>query len=117
GLGRGAPRTAEEALLCELVAKLLVLERVGPDDNFFYLGGDSIGAIRLVSLARERGLTLLHRDVFAKPVLGDLARTARWEAAEGSTAERPARLARPEREATWPLTPLQQGLLYHTQLT
>ena len=52
-----APSTPEEILLCELVAELLGLERVGLADNFFHLGGDSISSIRLVSRARERGLS------------------------------------------------------------
>ncbi len=77
GLAAGyvAPNTPEEIVLCELVAELLDLERVGLGDNFFHLGGDSISSIRLVSSARERGLSITPRDVFLHPVLGDLAHT------------------------------------------
>ncbi|RPI41317.1 MAG: methyltransferase, partial [Betaproteobacteria bacterium] len=69
-----APRTADEIVLCELVADLLAIPRAGLGDNFFHLGGDSISSIRLVSRARERGLTFTPRDVFQHPVLGKLAR-------------------------------------------
>ena len=40
------------------------LERVGIDDNFFALGGDSIISIQLVSRARQAGLIITPRAVF-----------------------------------------------------
>ncbi|WP_052707349.1 non-ribosomal peptide synthetase [Streptomyces rubellomurinus] len=70
------PRTERERVLCELVADALGLPGVGPDDNFFDLGGDSIIAIRLVSTARERGLVLRTRDVFAGKTPAALAEAA-----------------------------------------
>jgi amino acid adenylation domain-containing protein len=73
-----APGTPEEILLCELVAELLGLERVGLADNFFHLGGHSLLATRLAAQIRvrlERELPI--RAVFDSPVLGDLARALR----------------------------------------
>jgi amino acid adenylation domain-containing protein/non-ribosomal peptide synthase protein (TIGR01720 family) len=125
-----APTRPEETLLCDLVAGLLRVERVGLADNFFHLGGDSIGAIRLVGLARDRGLGLTPQDVFLHPVLGDLARVAGRAPAAGRAAAddgrgplvalEPAEIERlgarhPDLEAVWPLTPLQEGLLFHAQ--
>jgi yersiniabactin nonribosomal peptide synthetase len=40
-------------LLCELWAQVLGLEQVGPRENFFVLGGDSILATRIVARLRE----------------------------------------------------------------
>ncbi|MFI9550703.1 amino acid adenylation domain-containing protein [Nonomuraea endophytica] len=56
--------TAAEQRLCGLFREVLALERVGPDDGFFALGGDSIAAIRLVGRARAAGLRFTARDVF-----------------------------------------------------
>jgi nonribosomal peptide synthetase DhbF len=61
---RRAPRTSQEELLCALFAETLGLPRVGIEDNFFALGGDSISSIELVSRARQAGLLITPRDIF-----------------------------------------------------
>ncbi|HLP57220.1 MAG TPA: amino acid adenylation domain-containing protein, partial [Candidatus Deferrimicrobium sp.] len=48
------PRNKEETLLVEIWQEVLELERVGIDDNFFNVGGDSIKAIRLSSAINSR---------------------------------------------------------------
>ncbi|CAE6968493.1 amino acid adenylation domain-containing protein [Paraburkholderia domus] len=69
-----APTTAEETLLCDLVANLFGVERVGLADNFFHLGGHSLLAIRLAAQVRSRlGRELPVHAVFETPILGDLA--------------------------------------------
>ncbi|NOT27406.1 MAG: amino acid adenylation domain-containing protein, partial [Acidobacteria bacterium] len=76
GLAAGfvAPVTHEETVLCELVANLLGLERVGTADHFFLLGGHSLMATRLAAQIRARlGRELPLRLIFESPVLGDLA--------------------------------------------
>ncbi|NYD51276.1 amino acid adenylation domain-containing protein/non-ribosomal peptide synthase protein (TIGR01720 family) [Actinomadura luteofluorescens] len=72
-----APRTPEEETLARLFAEVLGLERVGADDGFFDLGGDSIIAIQLVSRARQSGLVITPRDVFQHQTVEELAATAR----------------------------------------
>jgi nonribosomal peptide synthetase DhbF len=47
-----APRTPQEETLCRLFADLLALPRVGIDENFFELGGDSLLATRLSARVR-----------------------------------------------------------------
>ncbi|WP_049576268.1 non-ribosomal peptide synthetase, partial [Streptomyces sp. SBT349] len=71
-----APRTPDEELLCRLVAEALGLPRVGVDDDFFTLGGDSIAAIQLVAAARHAGLTFATRDVFRCRTVEALAAAA-----------------------------------------
>ncbi|WP_240660334.1 non-ribosomal peptide synthetase [Streptomyces sp. WAC 01529] len=58
------PRTETERILCDLFAEMLRLERVGADDGFFELGGDSISSMQLVSRARRAGLVMTPRHVF-----------------------------------------------------
>ncbi|MCK9878251.1 amino acid adenylation domain-containing protein, partial [Frankia sp. Ag45/Mut15] len=83
GTGRAAGSTTE-ALLCELVAGLLGVSDVGPDDSFFALGGDSIVSIQLVARARRAGLRISPVDVFEQRTLGELATVA-----EAKTAANP----------------------------
>jgi amino acid adenylation domain-containing protein/non-ribosomal peptide synthase protein (TIGR01720 family) len=71
-----APRNATETLLCELFANVLALDRVGVDERFFTLGGDSIMAIQLVSRARRAGLQLTPRDIFEHQTVEALAAVA-----------------------------------------
>ncbi|ROV92122.1 hypothetical protein VSDG_07569 [Cytospora chrysosperma] len=48
-------------------------DAIGPDDNFFALGGDSLAAMRLVSVCRERGLELTVTSTFSHPTLSGMA--------------------------------------------
>ncbi|MFD8076232.1 non-ribosomal peptide synthase/polyketide synthase [Streptomyces sp. NPDC059718] len=118
-----APRTPREERMCELVAAVLGLERVGADDDFFTLGGDSIVAMQLVVRARAAGLTITPRDVFRHKTPAGLAAvavdTVREDPADGTEllpgltdAER-AELPGAGSAELLPLTPLQAGLLFH----
>ncbi|OQD78770.1 hypothetical protein PENANT_c082G03126 [Penicillium antarcticum] len=48
-------------------------ETIGPDDNFFRLGGDSIAAMRLAATACEHSIRLGVSEIFVHPKLSDLA--------------------------------------------
>jgi amino acid adenylation domain-containing protein/non-ribosomal peptide synthase protein (TIGR01720 family) len=71
------PRSPQEEILCALFAEVLKVPRVGLDDNFFHLGGDSIISIQLVSRARKAGLKLTPREVFERQTVEALARAAK----------------------------------------
>jgi amino acid adenylation domain-containing protein len=76
GAASRPPRTARERALCELFAGVLGAERVGIDDSFFDLGGDSIISIQLASRARKAGLVITPRDVFTHKTVASLAAAA-----------------------------------------
>ncbi len=112
--GDALPATPREETLAGVFADVLGLDRVGAEDDFFALGGDSIVAMRLVSRARAAGLQLTPRDVFRfRSVRGLAAVTS-----EASDDERSVAFFTPEERAEFadpilPVTPLQAGLLFH----
>uniref|UniRef100_UPI001C5E6209 non-ribosomal peptide synthetase n=1 Tax=Nonomuraea guangzhouensis TaxID=1291555 RepID=UPI001C5E6209 len=67
--------TARERALCEIFARVLGVEEVGAEEDFFALGGDSIVAIGVVRQARHAGLVVRARDLFAHPTPAALAAT------------------------------------------
>jgi aryl carrier-like protein/nitroreductase len=67
------PRTAVERLLADIWREQLGVERVGINDNFFALGGDSIQAIQVLLRAREAGVVLSARQLFESPTIARLA--------------------------------------------
>ncbi|KID94297.1 non-ribosomal peptide synthetase, partial [Metarhizium majus ARSEF 297] len=71
---RRAPTNDSEKLMQGLWAEVLNMEpdNISIDDSFFRIGGDSIGAMKLVGLARKTGLPLAVKDVFKYPVMRDL---------------------------------------------
>uniref|UniRef100_UPI001300287E non-ribosomal peptide synthetase n=1 Tax=Streptomyces triticisoli TaxID=2182797 RepID=UPI001300287E len=69
-------RTPEERLLADAFTEVLGTARVGLDDDFFSLGGDSISAMRVVALARAGGLGLTARTVFECRTVAALAAVA-----------------------------------------
>ncbi|WP_425301841.1 amino acid adenylation domain-containing protein, partial [Nocardia wallacei] len=71
-----AARTPAEQAIAEVVGEILGLDRVGLDDGFFALGGDSIMSIQLVSRARARGVEFTPRDVFGFRTVEALAAVA-----------------------------------------
>ncbi|WP_231122603.1 phosphopantetheine-binding protein, partial [Mycobacterium colombiense] len=69
-----APQTETEKIVAAVFAEVLGLDRVGVDDSFFDLGGDSLSAMRLIA-AVNTGLDadLSVRAVFEAPTVAQLA--------------------------------------------
>ncbi|MFI2612906.1 amino acid adenylation domain-containing protein, partial [Kitasatospora sp. NPDC018616] len=68
-----APATETERLLADIWATALGVERVGRDDSFFALGGDSIMVLPVISAARRAGLAVSLRTLYESETLGELA--------------------------------------------
>ena len=66
---------------------MLGLERVGVDDSFFDLGGDSILSMQVVARARAAGVLCRPRDVFVEQTVARLARVAGVADGEGGVVD------------------------------
>ncbi|AUX48983.1 hypothetical protein SOCE26_105280 [Sorangium cellulosum] len=102
-----APSSDAERRMAALWAEVLRIERVGVDDNFFALGGDSLLAIAFVERAREAGFDVTPRQLFQHQTITRLV-------AARAPADRPAidREGETGDEAgERPLTPLQRWYL------
>src|SRR5206468_9231548 len=71
-----APRTAAERVLCDLFAEILGLDRVGADDSFLELGGDSILSMQLAARARRADVVFGAKDVFERKTPAGIAAIA-----------------------------------------
>ena len=71
-----APASPTEEILAGIYAQVLGLERVGVDESFFELGGDSILSMQVVARARAAGVLCRPRDIFVEQTVARLARVA-----------------------------------------
>ncbi|WP_437819707.1 amino acid adenylation domain-containing protein [Sorangium sp. So ce1078] len=120
-----APRTGTEQALAEIWSLVLRADRVGIDDNFFTLGGDSIRSIRVQAHAARRGLHFTPTQLFDNPTVRSLAA---WLDANGRGAAAGVAPLAPfallqdadrarlpaDAEDAFPLTELQLGVLAHS---
>jgi len=68
------PRTPNEERLAEIWAKVLGVERVGVQDNFFDVGGDSLSAVRMMAETEQvTGVTVPLRLLFQQGTIEKLA--------------------------------------------
>ncbi|MPY44748.1 amino acid adenylation domain-containing protein, partial [Streptomyces phyllanthi] len=80
-----APRNEVERVLAEAFARALGVDRVGIDENFFELGGDSIIGIQVVARARSLGVGVSVAQLFDFQTVGSLAGVA--EAGVGAVGD------------------------------
>ena len=103
-VGHAVPRTPQEEVLARIWAEVLGLERVGIDQNFFELGGDSILSIQVIARANQMGLRLTPKQLFQAPTVAALAAEAANAAAEVATPTAEQGIV----EGDVPLTPIQR---------
>jgi amino acid adenylation domain-containing protein len=80
-----SPSTETEKSLAMLWSRILHIETelIGVDDSFFRLGGDSVGAMRLVAMARsELGIVLNVADIFGHPTIQEMSSNAKVQVAQ-----------------------------------
>ena len=69
-----APATPTEKILAGIYAQVLGVERVGIDDSFFDLGGDSLSAMRVIaSVNKSLDAGIAVRALFEAPTVAQLA--------------------------------------------
>jgi amino acid adenylation domain-containing protein len=119
------PRTPLEQTLAETWSEVLQIKTVGIDDNFFELGGDSILSIQMLSRAQRKGLNFSIQQLFEHQTIRGLAHAldTREESVEQVASEPFGALTEEDRrrlpdglEDAYPLTMLQAGMLFHSNL-
>ncbi|MEV0293120.1 amino acid adenylation domain-containing protein [Nocardia sp. NPDC050710] len=106
-----APATAAEQAVAEIYAEVLGVDRVGVDDDFFALGGNSLSATRVTArLGAALDIQVPVRLLFEAPTVEALA--ARVEI--GTGGGRPALIAGPRPDLV-PLSLAQQRMWFLNQ--
>ena len=106
-----APAGAVEEILAGIYAQVLGLERVGVDESFFDLGGDSLSAMRLIAAVNNSlDADLSVRALFEAPTVAQLAPRI------GGDAGRLEPLVAGERPEVVPLSFAQSRLWFFDQL-
>ncbi|MEB4212390.1 condensation domain-containing protein, partial [Mycobacterium sp. 94-17] len=106
-----APAGPAEEIVAGMYAEVLGVERVGAEESFFDLGGDSLSAMRLIAAVNtglDAGLAV--RAVFETPTVAQLARRL------GGPAGRGAPVVAGPRPAVLPLSFAQSRLWFIDQL-
>jgi amino acid adenylation domain-containing protein len=122
----GWPRTRAERAIAASWVEVLGAARVGLDDDFFALGGDSIRGIQVRVRAEERGVRFSLQQLFQHPTVRELARAVEGGASPAAGERGPAapsalvsaadraRLPRGIEDA-YPLTRAVAGLVFHSE--
>ena len=109
-----APTNPTEDTLCAIWSKLLAIDKVGRNDNFFALGGHSLLAAEMLARVRSTlGVELPLKAVFESPVLGALAERIESSRKPFGAIDRPTPQPRGE---TTPLSFAQQRVWFIDQL-
>ena len=93
-----APRNEVQRQIAEIWQDVLQVDRVGVEDNFFDLGGDSILTIQIISRAAQLGLRFTSKQLFQFQTIAELAKVVNIEST--------ARMDSPDTGCA-PLTPIQ----------
>jgi amino acid adenylation domain-containing protein len=120
-----APRTNVEQVLADVWAETLGVRRVGIDDSYFALGGDSIRSIRTRAGVLKRGFDFSLQQLFEHPTIRELAELVRVAENHSLTKahqqpfslipEEDRRKLPPAIEDAYPVSRLQAGMVFHSE--
>ncbi|HEY3580788.1 MAG TPA: amino acid adenylation domain-containing protein [Pyrinomonadaceae bacterium] len=121
-----APRMPVEIALAEVWQRVLGVDRVSIHDNYFDLGGDSIRSIQVRAQAQKAGYDFSVQQIFEYQTIAELApeavridgrttETLQIAAFDLITPEDRARIPE-DIEDAYPLSLLQRGMLFHSEL-
>ncbi|MGK6317797.1 amino acid adenylation domain-containing protein, partial [Neorhizobium sp. DT-125] len=133
------PISPVESILLSIWRDILKRDDIDVAQDFFSLGGDSILTLQVIARAKKAGIKLTPKQFFAGPSIRQIAAVAtmtepslgaavgKAEADKSVSSKFP--LSGPSKEAlaasgiviedvqdVYPATPLQEGLLFHSQL-
>ncbi|HLZ86559.1 MAG TPA: amino acid adenylation domain-containing protein [Puia sp.] len=125
--------TEQERLLVGIWSKVLGEVNVGVTDNFFSAGGDSIKSTQIISALRAAGYEASVKDIFIYQTIRELAPrlkntgiverpsadpSGHYQAAPGSgrlsSEELDMLQTKYALEDVYPLSPMQEGMLFHS---
>jgi amino acid adenylation domain-containing protein len=68
------PEDGQQRIITEIWQNILDIEKVGIEDNFFNLGGDSLSAVQFSSHLYQHGLKIDLQDIYRYPTIKGLAK-------------------------------------------
>ena len=105
-----APESEAEKALAEVLSEVLGVEKVGRNDNYFALGGDSIRAIHVVSQLFRKGYDLTVTELMQGDTLSSIAAKIRLIDKEESDNYSDESIEQEENGFIYDLTPAQEGI-------
>ena len=122
--GFNAPRTNEEQILAGIWTQILKLKKVGIDDKYFALGGDSIRSIQIIASARRQGIEISIEQLFRLQTIRRICEELKTDKIVPPLKVAPFELiSETDREkipdgieSAYPLSRLQSGMIFHREL-
>ncbi|OPZ86371.1 MAG: Gramicidin S synthase 1 [Firmicutes bacterium ADurb.Bin419] len=96
-----APENDAEKQMARIYSDVLGVEKVGINDDFFDLGGDSIKAIQITSLAEQQGINLAVSDVLRHKTILEILKNVDYKKKKDT-------ISQDEVIGNVPLTPIQK---------
>jgi aryl carrier-like protein len=81
-----APRNGAEEVIALIISESLGLDRVGRDDDFFAIGGNSLQSVGVLERLRALGLHIRAAEFFGRPTVAALADLMQERLADGGAA-------------------------------